>query len=112
MIFRQLLHEGLAAASYLIGCVAKGEAAVVDPSLSAETYTTLAAEKGLQIVAVFETHMHADFFSTGRAIAALTGQKDGETDAPWRSTRSFSSDTSKCTAERSAAAASPMTRLK
>ena len=73
MIFRQLLHEGLAAASYLIGCVAKGEAAVVDPSLSAETYTALAAEKGLQIVAVFETHMHADFFSTGRAIAALTG---------------------------------------
>ena len=73
MIFRQLLHEGLAAASYLVGCVAKGEAAVVDPSLSAETYTALAAEKGLQIVAVFETHMHADFFSTGRAIAALTG---------------------------------------
>jgi hydroxyacylglutathione hydrolase len=73
MIFRQLLHEGLAAASYLIGCVAKGEAAVVDPSLSAETYTALAAEKGLQIVAVFETHMHADYFSTGRAIAALTG---------------------------------------
>ena len=73
MIFRQLLHEGLAAASYLVGCVAKGEAAVVDPSLSAETYTALAAEKGLQIVAVFETHMHADYFSTGRAIAALTG---------------------------------------
>ena len=73
MIFRQLLHEGLAAASYLIGCVAKGEAAVVDPSLSAETYTALAAEKGLQIVAVFETHMHADYFSTGRAIAAQTG---------------------------------------
>lgn len=73
MIFRQLLHEGLAAASYLIGCVANGAAAVVDPSLSAETYTALAAEKGLQIVAVFETHMHADYLSTGRAIAALTG---------------------------------------
>lgn len=73
MIFRQLLHEGLAAASYLIGCTAQGAAAVVDPSLSAETYTALAAEKGLQIVAVFETHMHADYFSTGRAIAALTG---------------------------------------
>jgi len=73
MIFRQLLHESLAAASYLIGCTAQGAAAVVDPSLSAETYTALAAEKGLQIVAVFETHMHADYFSTGRAIAALTG---------------------------------------
>ena len=73
MIFRQFMHEGLAAASYLIGCVAKGEAMVVDPSLDAESYITVAAEKGLQIVAVFETHMHADYFSTGRAIAALTG---------------------------------------
>jgi hydroxyacylglutathione hydrolase len=73
MIFRQFMHEGVAAASYLIGCVAKGEAMVVDPSLSAESYITIAAEKGLQIVAVFETHMHADYFSTGRAIAALTG---------------------------------------
>lgn len=73
MIFRQLLHEGIAAASYLIGCTATGEAAVIDPLLSAETYTVLAAEKGLQITAVFETHMHADYFSTGRAIAALTG---------------------------------------
>lgn len=73
MIFRQLFHEGMAAASYLIGCIAKGEAAVIDPALPAETYITLAAEKGLQIKAVFETHMHADYYSTGRAIQALTG---------------------------------------
>lgn len=73
MIFRQFMHEGIAAASYLIGCREKGEAMVVDPSLRAESYITVAAEKGLQIVAIFETHMHADYFSTGRAIAALTG---------------------------------------
>ena len=73
MIFRQLFHEGMAAASYLIGCIAKGEAAVIDPALPAETYITLAAEKGLQIKVVLETHMHADYYSTGRAIQALTG---------------------------------------
>ena len=73
MIFRPLYLEPVAAASYLIGCIAKGEAAIIDPGLPAEQYVTLAAEKGLRITAVFETHMHADYFSTGRAIQALTG---------------------------------------
>lgn len=73
MIFRQFYHEPLAAASYLIGCIAKGEAAVIDPGLPAEQYITVAAEKGLTITAIFETHMHADYYSTGRAIQALTG---------------------------------------
>ena len=73
MIFRQYILESVAAASYLIGCIAKGEAIVVDPSLPAEHYVTAAAEKGLRITAIAETHMHADFYSTGRAIHALTG---------------------------------------
>jgi hydroxyacylglutathione hydrolase len=73
MIFRQLFVEPIAAASYLIGCIAKGEAAIVDPGLPAEQYVTLAAEKGLRITAIFETHMHADYFSTARAIQSLTG---------------------------------------
>ena len=75
VIFRQLFNEPIAAASYLIGCIAKGEAAIVDPGLPAEHYITLAAEKGLRITAIFETHMHADYYSTGRAIQALTGAK-------------------------------------
>lgn len=73
MILRPFYHEQLAAASYLIGCIAKGEAAVIDPALPAEQYIALAAEKGLTITAIFETHMHADYYSTGRAIQALTG---------------------------------------
>lgn len=73
MIFRQFYQDQLAAASYVIGCISKGEAAVIDPSLPAEAYITFAAEKGLTITAVFETHMHADYYSTGRAIQAQTG---------------------------------------
>lgn len=73
MIFRQLLNEPIAAASYLIGCSATGTAAVVDPGLPAEQYALLAADKGLRITAILETHMHADYFSTGRALADLTG---------------------------------------
>lgn len=75
MIFRQLLNEPLAAASYLVGCAATGEAAVVDPSLPAEQYALLAADRGLRVVAVLETHLHADYISTGRALAALTGAR-------------------------------------
>jgi hydroxyacylglutathione hydrolase len=73
MIFRQLLHEPLAAASYLIGCTASGAAAVIDPGLPAERYALLAAERGLRIAVILETHMHADYLSTGRALAAITG---------------------------------------
>ncbi len=75
MIFRQLLDDRLSAASYLLGCVATGEAAVVDPGLPAEQYAMLAADTGLRITKIFETHMHADYFSTGRALAALTGAR-------------------------------------
>lgn len=73
MIFRQLLNEPISAASYLIGCVQTGECAVVDPGLPPETYVLAAADKGLQITAVVETHFHADYFSTGRPLAAMTG---------------------------------------
>lgn len=77
MIFRQLLNEPIAAASYLIGCAATGEAAVVDPSLPADQYALLAADKGLRITWVLETHLHADYFSTGRALAGITGASLG-----------------------------------
>ncbi|GAB4428239.1 MAG: MBL fold hydrolase [Chloroflexi bacterium OHK40] len=73
MIFRQFLNEPISAASYLIGCVATGEAAVVDPGLPPEEYAMLAADKGLRITVILETHFHADYISTGRALARLTG---------------------------------------
>lgn len=75
MIFRQLLNDRVAAASYLIGCVASGEAAVVDPNLPASQYALLAADRGLRITTILETHLHADYVSTGRALAALTGAR-------------------------------------
>lgn len=73
MFFRQLLNDPIAQASYIVGCPASGEAAVVDPSLPAEQYALAAVDRGLRITAVLETHMHADYFSTGRALARLTG---------------------------------------
>ncbi len=72
MFFRQIYDEGLAQASYVIGCEATGEALVVDPRRDIDVYTELAADHDLKIVAVAETHIHADYLSGGRELAAAT----------------------------------------
>jgi len=61
----------LAHASYLIGSDA--EAAVVDPQRDVEQYVREAEAQGLKIKYVIETHLHADFVSGHRELAARTG---------------------------------------
>ena len=73
MFFRQLYDEGLAHASYMIGSEAAGEALVVDPRRDIDVYTDLASAHDLRIVGVAETHIHADYLSGGRELAAATG---------------------------------------
>lgn len=74
MIFRQILDSELACASYLIGCPASGEALVVDPlaAIGVEEYVLRAADLGLQVTQVIDTHLHADHVSVGRELAAAT----------------------------------------
>ncbi|MGE3182762.1 MAG: rhodanese-like domain-containing protein, partial [Phycisphaerae bacterium] len=69
MLFRMIYEDQLAHASYLIGCQKTGEAIVVDPRRDVDVYVTLAAKEGLRIVAVAETHVHADFVSGARELA-------------------------------------------
>ncbi len=69
MFFRQIYDEKLAAASYLIGCQRTGDAIVIDPERDIDRYEKLAAAHGLKIVAVAETHIHADFISGAREFA-------------------------------------------
>lgn len=73
MLFVRLFDEPLAQASYLIGCSASGEAVVVDPNRDASQYIATAETQGLRITAVTETHIHADFVSGARELAARTG---------------------------------------
>ena len=73
MLFVRLFDEPLAQASYLIGCSASGEAVVVDPNRDASQYIATAEAQGLRITAVTETHIHADFVSGARELAARTG---------------------------------------
>ncbi|MEX0875935.1 MAG: rhodanese-like domain-containing protein [Phycisphaerales bacterium] len=59
----QILTEGIAQISYLIGDDSTGTAAVIDPRPDVDIYLRLAREYGLSITHVFETHIHADFVS-------------------------------------------------
>ena len=73
MLFVRLFDEQLAQASYLIGCGATGTAVVIDPNRRADQYIAAAERDGLSITAVAETHIHADFVSGSRELAAQTG---------------------------------------
>lgn len=61
MIFTQHYLDCLSQASYLIGDETTGRAIVVDPRRDVGIYLDEAAEHGLRIERVIETHIHADF---------------------------------------------------
>jgi glyoxylase-like metal-dependent hydrolase (beta-lactamase superfamily II)/rhodanese-related sulfurtransferase len=75
MHFRQFYVGCLAHASYLIGD--EGEAVVIDPSRDVQMYLDEAAEHGLTIKHVLETHLHADFVSGHRDLQVRTGATIG-----------------------------------
>lgn len=73
MIFKQFFIDGLACASYLVGCEQQGVAAVVDPDRDVQKYLDFATEQGLKISHIFETHLHADHVSGNTALAQRSG---------------------------------------
>lgn len=76
MFFRQLLNDETACASYLLGCKAHGQLAVVEPHVDlVDDYISLAEAQGSPIVAVFETHVQADHVSGLPALVERTGAR-------------------------------------
>jgi hydroxyacylglutathione hydrolase len=73
MLFKRFYDEDLAQASYLIGCQETGASVVVDPRRDVRVYLDEARARGMTITAVTETHIHADYLSGGRELAAATG---------------------------------------
>ena len=71
MYFKQFYLNCLSHASYLLG--SDGEAAVVDPQRDVDQYLEEAAAQNLKIKYIIETHLHADFISGHRELAARTG---------------------------------------
>ncbi len=73
MIFRQITHDDLGCASYLVGDEKAGVAAVVDPRFEIDEYLQLARYFGVAIEHILETHNHADHVSGHGRLAATTG---------------------------------------
>ncbi|MGY8951127.1 MAG: MBL fold metallo-hydrolase [Flavobacteriales bacterium] len=71
MKVEQLYTECLAQGSYYIE--SNGEAVVIDPLREVGTYMSMAAERGVKIKYIFETHFHADFVSGHLTLANQTG---------------------------------------
>lgn len=72
-VFHRYYLGCLSHASYLIGDKRTGRAAVIDPRRDVDEYITDAESDSLEIVAVVETHLHADFVSGHQELARRTG---------------------------------------
>lgn len=73
MLFRQIVHEDLGCASYLVGDSDAGVAAVVDPRWEIDVYLELSRLHGLRIEHILETHNHADHVSGHGRLTSATG---------------------------------------
>ena len=68
-MFQRFFDDGLAQASFLVGCDRTKQAVVIDPRRDAAIYLDAAQQLGATIVAAIETHVHADFVSGARELA-------------------------------------------
>lgn len=75
MFFEHIYDTSLAQGSYLAGCQATGEAIVIDAKRDIDTYLEIARRNNLNITHIAETHIHADFLSGSRELAAVTGAR-------------------------------------
>lgn len=75
MFFQHVYDKSLAQASYFIGCQKAGEAIVIDAKRDIDTYLEIAKQNNMKITHLTETHIHADFLTGTRELAAVTGAK-------------------------------------
>jgi hydroxyacylglutathione hydrolase len=73
MFLKRFYEPKLAQASYMIGCAETHEAIVIDPNRDVDQYIRAAADERARITHITETHIHADFVSGARELAARTG---------------------------------------
>ena len=87
MLLTRVYEDGIAQAAYLAACDQTSLAMVVDPNRDVDRYIDEAARAHVQIVAVTETHVHADFLSGSRELARRTGAQlllSGEGGSDWQ----------------------------
>ncbi len=75
LMVKQFVDEGLGNSSYLVASTVTGLAAVIDPQRDIDRYVRAAEGLGLQLAYAFDTHLHADFVSGARELAAQSQGK-------------------------------------
>jgi hydroxyacylglutathione hydrolase len=70
-MFQRHFDEGLAQASFFIGCPRTKQAVVIDPRRDVDVYVEAARAHGYDIVHSIETHVHADFACGSNELAAI-----------------------------------------
>jgi len=75
MLLERFSNDLLAQSSYLVACQSAKLALIVDPNRDVDRYIEAAARDKLRIAYVTETHIHADFVSGARELAARTGAR-------------------------------------
>jgi hydroxyacylglutathione hydrolase len=73
MLLERFEDKGLSHYSYAVGCEGAGEIAIVDPRRDVDIYHEFAHARNVKIVAVLETHIHADFAAGTKTLAEATG---------------------------------------
>jgi hydroxyacylglutathione hydrolase len=77
MLVKQFVDEGLGNSSYLIASEESGQAAVLDPQRDVDRYIQIAVGLGLRLAYTLDTHLHNDFISGSRELAARAGVQVG-----------------------------------
>jgi glyoxylase-like metal-dependent hydrolase (beta-lactamase superfamily II)/rhodanese-related sulfurtransferase len=73
VLFKQFVDDDLGCASYLIGDEQAGVAVVVDPAYAIEQYVDECERRSLELIALLETHTHADHVSGHGRLALEHG---------------------------------------
>ncbi len=87
MLLKYFYDKALAHASYMVGCQRLKVAVVVDPGRDIDQYLDMANREGLKLIAIAETHIHADYVSGARELADRIGAKlyvSNEGPADWK----------------------------
>ena len=88
-MLQRYFDDGLAQASFLLACDRTRDAVVIDPRRDIEVYVAAARQHNLHLRFAIETHVHADFVSGARELAALGAARHRRTGIgpPLRSSR-------------------------
>lgn len=73
MYFKQFLDDRCGCASYMIASRQSHEAAIFDPGIETEQYTSLLRQRDFRLRYVIDSHVHADHVSGARRLAAAEG---------------------------------------